>query len=185
MKIEARLYKNGSEISTSSMDGAPVGGADFWVSKYSSVLFELTAPHSCRHYGVSNYTVRFSVYTDSFSGTITKDVDIIFTPILHHSVIGLEYLKKAAPTIQYRAYASGDGLPPGTSVTATDSAGNTWTIYAPSNSSSEVDNPSGGNYYSPTALYVVSLNTYEMYVETGNEILWTGSVGSTIEQGGL
>ena len=184
INLTVRLLKNGVEVSTSGISGSAQSGS-FSVSKNSNTSFTLTTSHCCKYYDMSSYTVRFSCYTDSYTGTITEDESIEFLPYEYHSTIGLTYYKKPGNVIEYWAEARGDGLPPSTSVTATDSAGNTWTISAPNTASSSIDNPSGGNYYAPTALSITSLSTYNMFVVTPGgiyEIDWTGSIGSTQQQ---
>ena len=185
MYLTASVYKNGSAVSKTV--SASVQDGDFSISS-SGNNYTLTTTHSCMWYNVSSYTARFSVYTDSYSGTIYTDEAIVFTPLEYHADIYLTYYFVGTNIVQYRAEASDDGLPPSMTLTAKDSAGNTWTIVAPNFTSNAVNNPSGYNYSTPTALYITSLSTYDEFIVVGGynsgglEIHWTGSIANTKER---
>ena len=175
ISLTATLRKNGSPVSASFNYSWVIGGSYANVSKSGNVFtISATNNRSCKYNDMDHYTLRIQVYTDAHTGTLSKDVNIVFEPTAWNITIGLRYESGSSFTstsCTYYAEAS-EVVPPEAQyapLIATDNYGNQWAFDSVDHTivTAPKVNPGGfnpnGNASVAKNLYIVSISPSILY----------------------
>ncbi len=88
--LTATLKKNGSPVSA-SFDYSWLSVGDYVTVSRSGNVFTIASDYSCQWHDMSHYTIRFQVNTDTHTGPLYQEVDIVFEPTAWTITIGLRY----------------------------------------------------------------------------------------------